>query len=467
MKEKKQEKSKKPISHEMLLRRNPIPFGDVRKYYYAGMIGTVALLALCFHISVVVIAIRTDTCVQIPNGIIFILLLCAVLSIIGHYSRTIIGYVLSAGMCLGIVLVMQFYGGGITLQSNLPEYGEVFRDAIKSTDFWFLLVKIFAVLHFLISVVVIISTIKVTEAPPLKGMNAIVTSIRDWFYKNNNSHMPGQRATDYWCVTVCVLCWMIMAAQSPTDTGKYDYWAMGMILLGAVAVALKKTYLGAGAFFAGFLVQCTMYQWRFGVVPAIVSSYLGLWVALFFLLMETIRIRKSGQREVKDWSLEFGTRHRVLILVNKENKGCPDWYNCARKILLIMPVLLFVLLTPVHEFLASFSGSYMTYQKDNLPLLFFLPIGIFLGLFSDSLIGYICAVGFGLWLEDSLRNASPYKKGEFFRFDSISQHGAVGESASYVMNILVNLIILLSILTVFVTFILLVIRAREVYRETE
>ena len=191
MKEQKQRRNCEPLSREMLFRRNPVPFGDVRKYYYAGTIGTVVLLTLCFHIAVVAVAIRTDACAQIPNGIILVVLLFAGLNVLGHYSRTIAGYVLSMGMCMGIVLVMQFFDGGITLQSNLPEYGEVFRNAAKSTDFWILLIKVISVVHLLLSAIFVKSTLTNKEEPPLTRTSIKLREMIDWMTRKDSHQSYG------------------------------------------------------------------------------------------------------------------------------------------------------------------------------------------------------------------------------------------------------------------------------------
>ena len=121
-KESKKEKQKEPLTMAALLKRNPIPFGDVRKYYYAACIGTVALLTLCFHISVVAIALRTDNCEQLSNVFIVFLLFFCIATIVGHQMRSLLGYGITAVSSLIVLLLLQFYNGtGVVIINNLPE----------------------------------------------------------------------------------------------------------------------------------------------------------------------------------------------------------------------------------------------------------------------------------------------------------------------------------------------------------
>ena len=52
---------------------------------------------------------------------------------------------------------------------------------------------------------------------------------------------------------------------------------------------LQQTFFGAFLLMSSFLVQCTMYQYRFGLRLPVVASYLGVWVALIYLLAESYK----------------------------------------------------------------------------------------------------------------------------------------------------------------------------------
>ena len=393
---------KEPITFAMLCKRRPVPFGDVRKYYYLACVGTVALLALCFHISVAAIALRTDACSQISNGIIVVLLTLAVLAMAAHQMRSYLGYGLSACASLAVFAIMQFSNGtGVVFVSDLPEYGEVFRDGIKSTEFWILLIKVIAVIHLIMSIVFIKSTYTVTEEPPLKGMNIKIQQFKDWLDKNNNSRLPGRIASDYWIVSISVVLWMMFVAYDIT-MGKYDYWSMGLILAGCILVACKQTQNGAFLLVASALIRCTMYQFRFGICIPVVAAYAGLWVALVYLFVET------------------------CFLSSKEEKPIQKrWVNRSKDILFWLSVVVFIAIVPIHEFLNAFSGSRMIYQKDNLPLVFFLPlVSIILlkrGTWRD---GVFAAISF-FWLWDSMKHASPYNDGRLLDFDDLIEHGTI------------------------------------------
>lgn len=413
-KEQKSAAKREPLTKEALFKRNPIPFGDVRKYYLAGKVGTVVLLALCFHISVAAIALRTDTCVQIPNGIIAVLLLCAILNIIGHYSRTIAGYALSVVVCLILVLVMQLYNGGLMLQSDLPEYGEVFRDGAKSTDFWILLAKVLAVVHLLLSVVFINSTLTVKEEPELKGMNIQIKKFQDWLDKNNNSLPPGRRASDYWFVVAQLLCAMVFWAADPNMT-KYDYYSLGALIAGCVFVAFKRTFTGSFLLAVSALIRCTEYQYRLGIRFPVIAAYLGFWIALLYFAMESLH----------------NTRKTTL-------KKASKWVVIVGKVFPWMAVVIMVSCIPVHEFLSVFSGSLMPFQKDNLPLIFFLPILILLAMKSGHWYAYCYAGICFVWIWFSLNRATPYKNMGLFYFDSIDEHGSIGSRTTMRMMALVE-----------------------------
>ena len=409
-KDQKTVKTREPITKEELLRRNPVPFGDVRKYYYIACVGTAVLLALCFHISVAAIALRTDTCVQIPNGIIAVLLICAILAIIGHQTRALAGYGLSAVCCLILILVMQLYNGGLALTSDLPEYGEVFRDGAKSTDFWIILAKVIAVVHLLLSVVFINSTLTVKEEPPLKGMNIKIQKIKDWFDKHNNSLPAGRRGSDYWFVAVSLILWMVFVAYDPT-MARYDYWSMILLALACIFVACKRTFVGAFLFTSSALIRCTMYQYRFGLCIPVVVAYLAIWGALLYLFFESDRIRRK----------ESGTPRPIIQSV-------------ARRMCLWIAVGFAVACYPIHVFLSSFSGSYMMYQKDNLPLIFFLPLVSILLFWSRCILGYLLGAGCFIWLRDALLHASPLNGGRLFDFSSMDEHGTIGSTVTEALN---------------------------------
>ena len=384
-KEAKNAKQKEPLTMTALLRRNLVPFGDVRKYYYAACTGTVILLTLCFHISVVAIALRTDSCEQLSNAFIVFLLLFCIATIVGHQMRSLLGYGISALSSLIVLLLLQFYHGtGVMIISNLPEYGEVFRDGAKSTDFWILLAKAIAVVHLLLTFVFINSTIKVKEEPTLKGMNVQIQKIKDWMDKNNNSLPAGRRASDYWFTAGSIFLWMIFVAYNPA-MGKFDYWSMGLLIAGCVLVFLRGTFSGAFLFTASALFRCTMYQFRYGISIPVVAAYLGVWIALIYLVFETMRVRQASRKKAeRAWP-------EVL-------HGIFPWFAVA----------CFVVCFSVHEITNAFSGDFMMYQKDNLPLIFFLPVIVLLTMLTGRWWGYL-------------------NGGKFFSFPSLEEHGEIGE----------------------------------------
>lgn len=460
----KQKQSSEPLSREMLLRRNPVPFGDVRKYYYAGMIGTIVLLAVCFYVCFAAIVLRTDSCVQIPNGIVIILLLCAALSIAGHYSRTIAGYVLSAVMCLVIVLVLQLYNGGIMLKSNLPDYGEVVRDGVKGLDFWILLAKAIAVVHMLLSVVFINSALKVKEEPPVKGMNIKLQKFRDWFKKKDAVTSMGWRPTEFWMACVCLVLWMLVAQANPFETGRYDYIAMLLVLLGTALVFVGKAYIGALCLIEGFLTCCTMYQLRFGWSLPTVGAYAGAWVSLLFLLMEAYRRRNlKGESE---WSLRLGSRLMVRIPVRTANGETGKRIMVWKAICVSGAVAIAVMMLPIHEFLGGFSGSYMNQQKDNLPLYFFLPFVMLVCSWGGTALGYFCSAVVSLGLFDAIYEVSG-KFSNLFLFNSAEQHGFIGEPLTDRLNGVVFVIECLILLYFTACMITAVMVARRRYGKSE
>ncbi|MBO4696940.1 MAG: hypothetical protein J5643_06660 [Lachnospiraceae bacterium] len=459
----KAEKNEKKLTVNDLKCRRPIPFGDVRKYYLGANIGTIVLLALCFHISVVAIALRTDSCVQLPNAIIAILLLCAVLNMIGHYSRTIAGYALSVVCCLVIISVMQFYNGGVSLASELPEYGDVFKDGAKSTELWILLTKVLAAVHLLLSIVFINSVLTVKEEPPLKGMNVNIQKFKDWLGKKSTELPAGQRAVDYWFVSLALIAWMLMASADTTYTGKYDFWAMGLVIAGCIAVLIKKAVTGGGLITAGFLVQCTMYQWRFGISIPVAASYLGLWISVLYFTWVLLQDRRRFTEQGRQWSLCGSDSFDIRIVFADNVTAEPGWMKKANKLMFVGATALLVLMFPVHEVLSTFTGSYMVYQKDNLPLYFVLPMLVFICVLSRSLKGYIGATIYCFWLVDALRNASPYADNVLFRFDSLEQHGAAGPLMTSRMNTLVNVTIAVAALMTLLCAVVTIIQARRAY----
>lgn len=417
-KESKPVKEREPITMKTLTRRNPVPFGDVRKYYYGAKIGTVVLLALCFHVSVAAIALRTDSCVQIPNGIIAVLLIASLLSIAGHYSRTICGYALSALCCLAIVLTAQFYNGGISLTNDLPEYGEVFRDGAKSTEFWILLVKVVAVVHMLLSVVFINSTLTVKEEPALKGMNVKIKAFRDWLDKNNNLLTPGRRASDYWFVVAEVFAVMAFWAADPSMT-RHDIYSLLLLAAGCLLVFWKQTLPGSFLIAVSAVIRCTLYQYRLGNMKPVVAAYVGLWIALLYFAMESVRETKRTLQETR-----------------------PVWLRISEQGFLWVAVLMFVAVIPVHEFLAVFSGDLMLYQKDNLPLLFFMPLLALLAIRSGRWYSYGLAAACYVWLWATLRN----DREDLFYFANMEQHGSVGRFTTARMMNLVDALKVVSVI---------------------
>lgn len=431
MKEKKKQESREPVSREMLLRRNPVPFGDVRKYYYAGKIGTIVLLAVCFYISFAAIVLRTDSCVQIPNGIVVILWLCALLNIVGHYSRRLAGYGLSVIMCLIIVLVLQLYNGGIMLKSNLPDYGEVVREGIKGTDFWILLAKALAVVHMLLSIVFINSTMKVKEEPPVKGMNIKLQKFREWFAKKDAVTSWGWRPTEFWMACACVILWMLVVQDNPFETNKYDYIAMFFVLFGTALVFVGKAYVGALCLTEGFLTCCSMYQLRFGWSIPTVGAYAGAWVSLFFLGIEAYR-RKTDVKE-NEWHFRLGSRFLVRIPAFSEREVGEKKISVLRTICIIITASISILMFPVHEFLSGFSGSYMNQQKDNLPLFFFLPLVMLVCAWGGTALGYLSTGVAAVLLYDAICEVSS-KGTKLFLFNSMEQHGSISEALTNRMN---------------------------------
>ncbi len=414
-KEAKNAKQKEPLTLTALLRRNPIPFGDVRKYYYAACIGTVILLTLCFHISVVAIALRTDTCEQLSNVFIVFLLFFCIATIVGHQMRSFLGYGISAVSSLIVLLLLQFYHGtGVMIISDLPEYGEVFRDGAKSTDFWILLAKVIAVVHLLLTIVFINSTIKVKEEPVLKGMNVQIQKSKDWLDKNNNNLPPGRRASDYWFYALSMILYMIFIAYNPA-MGKYDYYSLILFVLAGIFIACKQSFPGAMLLASSALIRCTLYQWRYGLIIPVVAAYAGLWIALLYLSLEAVAARKKAKAQES-----------------------PRWSVVTKSVFCWISAVIFMAVVPIHEFLSVFSGSYMVYQKDNLPLIFFLPVLLCVAFFSNQVYSYLFASVGLVWLWHSIKRAPSIRNSGIFYFDSIPEHGTIGPHTTTVLMTLLN-----------------------------
>lgn len=405
------------ISLAALTKVRPVPFGDVRKYYLAAKVGTVVLLALCFHVSVAAIALRTDSCEQLSTALIVMILLSAIAVIVGHYMRSLLGYGISAAAAFLLILLLQFGNGGapVSLVSDLPEYGEVFRDGAKSTEFWILLAKVIAVVHLLLTVLFIRSTLTVTEEPPLKGMNVTIQKVRDWIKNKKNSYEKGRSPIDYWIFAISVFLWMLFISFNP-DLTMYDFYSMGLLLAAGILLIFKQTLLELFCLVVSALIRCSLYQLRFGFIRPTIASYTGLWLALFFLILEGLELRRANDAKSGEWSERIST------------------------VLSVIAVAFFVLLTPVHEFLSVFSGSYMIYQKDNLPLIFFIPIVIFLMMSTGKWYSYFISGALYWWLWNSLSRASPYADLQLFRFDSMPEHGTIGADTTRRMMNLVKFI---------------------------
>ncbi|MBO4325224.1 MAG: hypothetical protein J5845_07520 [Lachnospiraceae bacterium] len=432
---KNQKRGGETISLAALTKVRPVPFGDVRKYYLAAKVGTVVLLALCFHVSVAAIALRTDSCEQLSTALIIMMLLAAIAVIVGHYMRSLLGYGISAAAAFLLILLLQFGNGGapVSLVSDLPEYGEVFRDGAKSTEFWILLAKVIAVVHLLLTVLFIRSTLTVTEEPPLKGMNVQIKRFTDWLDKNNNSLPPGRRATDYWFVAGSMFLYMLFVVYD-TTMGQYDYYSLGCLTIGAVLIALRQTVPGAALFVASALIRCTMYQMRFGMIQPVIASYLGMCVAFLYLIIEV-----SGEHN------------------NTSGRINPEWMGIISNVIGWIAVTLVVACVSVHEILNAYSGDYMGYQKDSLPLLIGIPLLSFLILRSRKWYGFLLGGVCYWWFWDTLNNATPLYGGDLFHFDSVEQHGTIAVKTTDRMMSLVKVLSVMSLVMMGICAILTVI----------
>ena len=404
----------------------PVPFGDVRKYYLAAKVGVVVLLALIVHISVAAWALRTDTCDQLSNALIVAMILSSLAVIVGHYMRSLLGYGISAVGCLLLILLLQFGNGGapVALVSDLPEYGEVFRDGAKSTDFWILLAKVIAVVHLLLTVLFIRSTLTVTEEPPLKGMNVQIARFKAWLDKNNNSLPPGRRASDYWFVAVSLVLWMTFVAYDPS-MGKYDYWSMGLLLVGCILVACKQTFMGSMLMSSSALIRCTMFQWRFGICIPVVAAYLGMWVALLYFVLESERENKKS--------------------IEKSN---PKWIKVLNQVLMWSAVGILIWNNPLHGFLSTFSGPHLINEKDVLPLLFFIPLLIFFATRSKRLQGVLFSIVGLSWLWQSYCRSTPRANNKLFQLLCTECHGTIGVNTTDKLNTVTDVLSIASIVLI-------------------
>ena len=428
---KNQKRGGETISLAALTKVRPVPFGDVRKYYLAAKVGTVVLLALCFHVSVAAIALRTDSCEQLSTALIIMMLLAAIAVIVGHYMRSLLGYGISAAAAFLLILLLQFGNGGapVSLVSDLPEYGEVFRDGAKSTEFWILLAKVFAVVHLLLTILFIRSTLTVTEEPPLKGMNVQIKRFTDWLDKNNNSLPPGRRATDYWFAAAELFCAMVFWAADPNMT-VYDIYSLILLAAGCFLIWWKQTFPGAFLIAASAVIRCTLYQYRLGLSIPTVAAYIGVWIAVLYYSSEALQGARRTASE---------RRHQGLFIT----EAVFFWVSAG----------LVVAMIPVHEFLAVFSGDLMLYQKDNLPLFFFLPLLSLLAAVSGRWYAYGMSGISCIWLWWVLRNDNT----DLFYFTNMEQHGSVGPDTTACLMTLVKGIRIVSVTVAILAFCLAVI----------
>lgn len=430
---------KEPFTKEVLLRRNPMPFGDTRKYYLAAKVGTVVLLTLCTYICVTAIAVRTETCEQLSNGVIVCLLGSALLVIVGHYMRSILGYGISALAGIIVVILLQTCGGtGVKLISDCPEYGEVFIKGIQSTDFWVIIAKVLALLQTVLSVVFIRSTLTLKEEPKPEGMNVQIDRFRKWLNRVNDSLMPGRRPLDYWFTAGILFCAMVFIAYNPS-MGKYDYYALVLLLAGCVLIACKLVLPGALLIAPSALLRCTMYQYRFGMSIPVGAAYIGMWLALLYLLLISSRMKRETDAQPVN---------RILTV--------------SESVFLWIPVALLIVLYPVHEFLNVFTGSHMTAEKDSLPLLFFLPLLIMIAARSRRWYGYLFMAAYYLWCWNALRRSTPRVDNKLVFFDCADCHGSIGAHTTDVLMAIVDVcavaVVVMAVLCVCMAFVILVLR---------
>ena len=244
----KKEKEKESVSFVLtkdnLLKKNPIPFGDVRKYYLAAKVGTIVLFALLLYMSFASVLSHTDYNEQISGGIMICLLLFSLASVIGVYSRTILGYGITALSSLILFVLLQCSNGtGIAYGSESLFYGEYFIKGIQSMAFWVILSKVLAILQTVLAILFIRSTITVTEEPAATGMNEKIAQFRAWLVKHNDSLEDGRRPLDYWFAAASILLYMGYVVGDSTML-IYDYISLALFLTGLVLVACRTARFG-------------------------------------------------------------------------------------------------------------------------------------------------------------------------------------------------------------------------------
>lgn len=382
---KKQTKKETPkfvLSKENLLRRNPIPFGDVRKYYLAMKIGTVVLFALLFYMSFAAVLTRTEYKVQISNVVIGCLLLLSLASVIGLYSRTILGYGITVVASVIIFVLLQYSNGtGIAFDAESLFYGEKFIKGIQSMAFWIILSKVLSVLQMALAIVFIRSTIKVTEEPPVTGMNVKIQKFSEWLSKHNDSLKDGRRPLDYVFIVASVLLYIgYFVGDSTMMT--YDYCSLAFFIVGIVLVVLRQVLPGAFFFCCSALLRCNLYQYRFGYILPVIAAYLGMWLAVLYMAFASAKKRRA-------------------IRINNERKWI--YYSC--ELLMWESVAIGVLCFSIHQVIEGYvrESIFLMDQKDNLPFFFFVPIVAFLMLRGGEWYGYFCASASYLFLWYTLR----------------------------------------------------------------
>lgn len=262
----------------------------------------------------------------------------------------------------------------------------------------------------------------------------------------------------------CVILWMLVAQENPFETNKYDYIAMFFVLLGVALVFVGKAYVGALCLIEGFLTCCSMYQLRFGWSIPTVGAYAGTWVSLLFLVIEAYR-RKTNVKE-KEWILRLGSRFIVRVPAFYEHENVEKRLFVLRTICIIFTASIMLFMFPVHEFLSGFSGSYMNQQKDNLPLYFFLPLVMLVCVWGGTALGYLSAGVVAVLLYDAICEVSS-KGTRLFLFDSIEQHGSIGETLTARMNGCIPFIECLILLCFVLCLITAVCFARRKYGRTQ
>ena len=376
-KQTKKEEPKLVLTKEVILRRNPMPFGDVRKYYLAAKVGTVVLLALLVYISYAAVLARTEFINQISNPAIVLLLLFSVAAIIGLYSRTICGYAIMAVSSLILLLILQYMNGtGVIYDAKSLSYGEYFTKGIQSMAFWVILAKVLSVLQFALAMVFICSTIKVTEEPPAVGMNEKIQKFREWLSKHNDSIKDGRRPLDYLYIGVSALLYILYFVGDGSMVTE-DYFALTSFVIGVVLIVFRLTLLGAVFGCYSALIRCILYQFRFGWILSVIAAYLGLWVAILYMAF-------ASAKKKRNTDMELVGRSAVL-----------------QDILMWLTVIIGIFSFSIHQVCGDFVHEffYLSEVKDYLPVIFFVPIIAFLLIRSRQWYGYLCAsVSYlGIW----------------------------------------------------------------------